>query len=67
MPLYEYACRKCSHEFELIRSFNDSESLPICPKCNSKTKRLLSVFGAQNGTFVKPAGSSAMRKPNRPA
>ena len=31
MPTYEYACKKCGHEFELVRSMN-APALKICPK-----------------------------------
>jgi putative FmdB family regulatory protein len=41
MPLYEYACRKCSHTFETL-VFN-GETL-ACPECRSEhLERLLSV------------------------
>ena len=32
MPIYEFVCPNCSHEFELIRSFSDN-SMPACPQC----------------------------------
>lgn len=32
MPIYEFACHDCGHEFEKIQSFSDS-STPICPNC----------------------------------
>jgi putative FmdB family regulatory protein len=41
MPLYEYACRKCSHTFETL-VFN-GEAV-ACPECQSDhLERLLSV------------------------
>ena len=44
MPLYEYACRECGHEAELlVRSSVD----PKCPKCgSSKLSKLLSIVAA---------------------
>lgn len=50
MPLYEYACKKCNHEFELlIRGSEQAE----CPTCHTtKLERLLSV----------PAGHTAGSK-----
>ena len=30
MPTYEYACEKCGHEFELVRSMS-AAPLKICP------------------------------------
>lgn len=32
MPIYEFACHDCGHEFEKIQSFSDS-STPSCPNC----------------------------------
>jgi putative FmdB family regulatory protein len=41
MPLYEYACQKCSHTFETL--VFDGESIS-CPECASaQILRLLSV------------------------
>lgn len=55
MPLYEYTCRKCDHQFEtLVRG---SET-PECPSCRStELERRLSVFAAlTNGTpAIAPA------------
>lgn len=32
MPIYEYACRDCGHEFEaLVRS----DTVPACPACHA--------------------------------
>ncbi|MCS7151584.1 MAG: zinc ribbon domain-containing protein [Endomicrobia bacterium] len=33
MPVYEYICKKCNTEFELLL-FSGEE--PVCPKCGSK-------------------------------
>ncbi len=41
MPLYEYSCRQCEHEFEAL-VFGD-EAVE-CPECTgAKVERLLSV------------------------
>jgi putative FmdB family regulatory protein len=47
MPLYEYACRNCSSQFEaLVRS----QEPPACPSCHGKDlERRLSVFAAHTG------------------
>jgi putative FmdB family regulatory protein len=31
MPTYEYACKKCGHEFEVLQSMS-AKPLSICPK-----------------------------------
>jgi putative FmdB family regulatory protein len=47
MPLFEYACRSCDHQFEaLVRA---SET-PECPACHGRElERRLSVFAAHTG------------------
>jgi putative FmdB family regulatory protein len=44
MPLYEYACKQCNHEFEaLVRT----AAAPECPACHGQElERRLSVFAA---------------------
>jgi putative FmdB family regulatory protein len=42
MPVYEYACEKCGHEFEASQRITD-EPIKTCPKCKArKVKRLIS-------------------------
>jgi putative FmdB family regulatory protein len=61
MPLYEYACRECAHEFEaLVRAKDDK---PVCPACQATAlERRLSVFAAHTndgGTSAAPAFDAA--------
>ena len=50
MPIFEYACKKCGHQFEaLLKSASDPA--PECPECHaSGAKRLLSRFAAASKT-----------------
>ena len=42
MPIYEYLCGKCDHEFEVEQRITDSP-VKTCPSCRSrKVKRLIS-------------------------
>ena len=42
MPIYEYACDKCSHEFEVEQRITD-DPMKTCPECRSrKVRRLIS-------------------------
>ena len=42
MPLYDFRCRTCGHEFETLVRTGDS---PSCPECRgSDLERLLSTF-----------------------
>ena len=46
MPIYEYTCTSCSHEFQKLRSMNSMDEPAPCPDCDSDSKRELSVFAA---------------------
>jgi putative FmdB family regulatory protein len=34
MPLYEYRCESCQHQFEIIQKFSDAP-IAVCPKCGA--------------------------------
>jgi len=56
MPLYEFSCPKCEHEFEQIVFTSDKEPIK-CPKCGAlEPERLLSVFSSN--ISPKTAGST---------
>lgn len=42
MPLHEYRCQKCGHQFEKISKFSDAP-LKKCPECGGKVDQLLSA------------------------
>jgi len=48
MPVYEFICQKCDHDFSLVISLSEYEKKKfMCPKCNSKkVKRQISSFEA---------------------
>lgn len=41
MPLYEYRCEACAHQFEHIQRFSDPP-LTTCPKCAGAVRKLVS-------------------------
>lgn len=46
MPIYEYTCTACAHEFEELVFAQDE--LPSCPKCGSgKVEKLMSACAVQ--------------------
>jgi putative FmdB family regulatory protein len=58
MPLYEYACKSCASQFEVLMRANET---PECPSCRGRDlERKLSVFAAHTvGTPVRSARASA--------
>ena len=60
MPIYEYACGKCEHEFEVEQRITD-DPIKTCPKCRSrKIKKLISQtsFVLKGGGWYADAYSS---------
>ncbi len=65
MPIYEYACEKCDHEFEREQRITD-DPVKTCPKCRSrKVKKLISrtSFVLKGGGWYADAYSSTKDKP----
>ncbi len=64
MPLYEYRCRDCSHEFEALRALGDSAEGIACPQCrHEEVDKLHSTFAASTGSkdaAPAPAGGCCM-------
>ncbi len=47
MPIYEYQCANCHHQFELMQKVNDAPAKQ-CPKCFEQTAtKLVSAAGFQ--------------------
>ena len=46
MPLYEYRCKQCGHQFEKIQSFSAPEEKE-CPVCQGELEKLLSAPAIQ--------------------
>jgi putative FmdB family regulatory protein len=50
MPIFEYRCTKCEHEFEdIVRS---SDPPPVCPNCGAETEKLMSGLTVGRKTKV---------------
>lgn len=50
MPIYEYRCRKCGHEFEVMRRITQMDAQAPCPACRSRaTSRKVSTFAVARG------------------
>jgi putative FmdB family regulatory protein len=46
LPLYEYRCKECGHQFEKIQSFSAPEEKE-CPVCHGEVERLISAPAIQ--------------------
>jgi putative FmdB family regulatory protein len=44
MPVYEYRCRDCGHEFEIQQSMSD-DALTECPSCGGNLRKVFSPVG----------------------
>jgi putative FmdB family regulatory protein len=67
MPLYEYRCEACEHQFEIIQKFSDAP-IDVCPSCGQgPVVKLLSTPAIQfkgSGWYItdyarKGAGAAA--------
>ena len=60
MPLYEYTCRKCNHEFETLVRTGDT---PACPECGCEDleKLLSGVAVSSEGTRERNLASARQR------
>jgi putative FmdB family regulatory protein len=60
VPIYEYTCKKCKHEFEILLLSSDQKV--SCPKCKAKNpKKRFSVFAHKSDFGFTPStgGGSA--------
>ncbi len=67
MPIYEYACPSCGHEFEKIVRYKDPS--PPCPECASaevQKKLSLSAFHLKGGGWYSDAYAGKDNKPGKP-
>lgn len=70
MPLYEYRCQKCGHQFEKIQSFSAPDEKE-CPVCDGELERLISAPAVQfkgSGWYVTDyAGKGSSKGPAKSA
>jgi putative FmdB family regulatory protein len=60
MPLYDFRCKTCNHEFEaLVRSVD----VPECPMCHGHDlQRLLSTFAVDSADRRQAAAKDSRRR-----
>lgn len=60
MPLYDFRCRACRHEFEALVRVND---IPECPSCHGRNlERLLSTFAVDTAERRQAAAKDSRRR-----
>jgi putative FmdB family regulatory protein len=60
MPVYEFKCRSCETEFELLVRRTDR---PACPECHGEDlERLLSVFAVNSAERSRASLDAARKK-----
>ena len=60
MPIYEYHCRKCGNDFELVRPVAKMDMPAPCLVCRSKaTSRKMSTFTFSRMTRPNPVAGDA--------
>ena len=50
MPLYEYRCRDCGHQFEILQSLGEGAGGLACPSCRA------AALDKQFSTFATASG-----------
>ena len=59
MPIYDYQCRDCGHQFEMVVLRSTAIACPACQSAN--LEQLLSAF-AVNSEGIRQANASAARR-----
>jgi putative FmdB family regulatory protein len=60
MPLFDFHCKDCGHEFEGLVRPNDT---PACPSCHGQNlERLLSTFAVSSAEKTQAAAAISRKK-----
>jgi len=44
MPTYEYRCKECGEQLEVVQAFTD-DPLTVCPNCSGELRKVFAVPG----------------------
>ena len=59
MPIYEYRCEECGHQFEILQRLGAGSDGLTCPTCGApELEKMFSTFAASapEGQAAMPAG-----------
>ena len=63
MPIFEYECRACGHEFEQLVRTGDT---PACPSCASRDLEKLLSLSSISTADMRTANIKKAREANKP-
>lgn len=68
MPTYQYRCRDCGEDLEVVQSFTD-DALTTCPACEGSLKKVFSAVGIsfKGSGFYKTDSRGASSSSTAPA
>jgi len=62
MPIFDYACKACGHEFEVL-VLPSVKTAPSCPQCHSEDlEKLLSGFAVNTPEMSRARVKAAQRQ-----
>lgn len=64
MPTYQYRCKNCGNELEIVQKMSDA-TLTLCPEC--KQESFERVITAEGGFVLKGSGFYKTDYTNKPA
>jgi putative FmdB family regulatory protein len=62
MPIFEYECRACGHEFEVLVRTGD---VPVCPSCTSQDLKKLLSLSSISSADIRTANVKKAREANK--
>lgn len=59
MPMYEYVCQSCGHDFEILQRMGEGAAGLACPKCGEeRVEKQFSTFASSGNSTTASAGFS---------
>lgn len=60
MPLYEYRCEQCAHDFEVLQRVGEGADGLSCPRClQTGLKKQFSTFACDSGNPSMEASAAS--------